>query len=136
MTFTLTGETGTYVTFEACTHINFNTIRTVNTYVFSDDTDAVLDEGKSVDQIIIKGIDNDTFTHVFPVTSIYGRMEIVNDFMDDQETVTLSGMDDSYLNTDYMINNFNFNAIAGTPESYEFSITLERKEDRLPYSEL
>jgi len=135
--FTITGKTsGTYVTFEVCSGVAFNTGRTVNTYVFTDDTADILDEGKNIDQIVVTGVDDDTFGYAFPIGTIYGRAKIINDFMDDQEEIELTGMNDNNLNTDYIVKDFSFNAKAGCPYIYDFTITLERLRDRLPYSEL
>ena len=130
MSYTLSGNTsGIYVTFAVVKRIVLSTTRTVVNYVFADNTDLQLDEGKSIDQIVIYGNDNDTFPNVFPVSTIYGRMNIVNTFMDDKEEITLSGMDDTNLNTEYIINDFSFNQEEGIPSSYDFEITLEGLHD-------
>jgi len=123
---TLTSDTYT-VNLDTITRIDFNVTKVVNTYVFSDDTDAILDEGKSIDQIILNGVQYNNYD---------SSMVSLNGMMDGQEEVVLSGMDDYYINTDYLIDDLSFNAITGTPNVYEFSITLERIEDRLPYSEM
>lgn len=123
---TITSDSYT-VTLDTVNRIDFNTTRKINTYVFTDDSDEILDEGKNIDQIILNGIQT---------TNYNSSMVSLNNIMDSQEEITLSGLDDNYLNTEYMINDLKFNALTGTPAMYEFSITLERMYDRLPYSEL
>ena len=137
MTFTITGNTsGTSITFEFCSRVDTSVTKNVTTYVFTDDTATILDEGKTLDQIVLTGTDNENFPNISPSSNIYTRMEIINTFMDDQEEISLSGMDDTYLNTDYYIHDFSFNAKPGQPDLYDFTITLERVRDRIPYSEI
>ncbi len=124
----LTSDTHT-VNIDTIKNINFNTTRVVNTYVFSDDTDAVLDEGKQIDQIVLNGVQYNNH---------HDSMVSLNGMMDLQEDVVVSGLDDYYLNTDYLMYSISFNQTASQDAAgiYNFSITLERIEDRLPYSEL
>jgi len=124
------------VQFEIVTGISQTHTKIVNTYVFTDDSDEILDEGKSIDQLIITGVDSNNFSNVLPVGTIYSRANIVNQLMDDQEIVTIKGLDDTYQNDDFVIKSFSFNQKAGEPEVYGFNITFERVRDRLPYSEI
>ena len=55
MAVTLTSST-TSLTLDTVEKIEFNTSRTVNTYVFTDDTAGILDEGKNIDQIVLTGV--------------------------------------------------------------------------------
>jgi len=106
--------------------INFNTTRNVTTYVFSDDTDEILDEGKSIDQIILSGVLYEDH---------YDDVKTINDIIDAQEIVELKGLDDYYLNDEYMIIDFSFEQSAGEDAAgvYHYSITFEKLKDRLPF---
>jgi len=124
MVVILTSSTDSVV-LDVVKNISFNTSRVVNTYVFTDDTAAILDEGKNIDQIVVSG--------VFHGSSFSSYANTINTMMDRQDEITVTGFDDNNLNTDYIINDFNFDATGGRPEVYDFNITLERLRDRLPY---
>ena len=121
MNYTLTGDTST-VTLNNPININFSTTKNVVNYVFADNTDIQLDKGKSIDQIIITGLETSTAS---------ANMNSINTFMDNQEEITVAGLSDTNLNTEYIINSFSFNQEAGWVDRYSYVLTLERLHDRL-----
>jgi len=121
MSYTLTTDTAS-VTLNDPMGIDFTTTRNIVNYVFPDDTDEQEDEGKTIDQITLSGME---------WASAAANMEIINTMMDDQETVTMTGLSDSNLNTDYRVNAFSFNQQGGWVNRYKYSLTLERLQDRL-----
>jgi hypothetical protein len=142
-------STSTVVALDIVERIDFSTSRKVATYIFGDGTESILDEGKNVDHIIIHGVDYGEDIEDpgagFPLTFSIGffpqytyrnpsiKMDLLNGIMDDQEDVTVSGLENSNLNTDYLITDLEFNQEAGesTVPLYRFSLTLERKYDQL-----
>ena len=102
--------------------IDFSTTKNVVNYVFADNTDIQLDKGKSIDQIIITGLETSTAS---------ANMNSINTFMDNQEEITVAGLSDTNLNTEYIINSFSFNQEAGWVDRYSYVLTLERLHDRL-----
>ena len=109
--------------------VDFSVSKNVVNYVFADDTDEQLDEGKNIDQITLHCTQNSN--HIESTTSL-------NNMMDNQETAILSGLDDTNLNTDYLIKNLSYNQKPAESAAgiYNISITLERIHDVLPYSEM
>ena len=61
----------------------------------------------------------------------FDKMQILNTMMDNQETVTITGLPDNNLNSDYLIRSLNFNHIPGTINIYRYNITLERLHDSI-----
>lgn len=103
---------------------NYNRIRFLNGGV----------SGSSDSNGIDGWIDNLEYKYEYTTTtgsSASYYTNTLNTIMDNMETVTLSGMDDTNLNTEYYISNLEFNRPAGQPDIYNCSITLERKYDRL-----
>ena len=122
-------SSGNSATLNTVEKVEFNTQRNINTYVFTDDTASILDEGKNIDQVVLTGVLK---------SSGITTSGTINDIMDDQMDVELSGMDDSNLNTEYIIKDFSISQGRGEGASdlYHYTLTLERLRDRLPYSEL
>lgn len=100
--------------------VDFGSSRNVVNYVFADGTDIQSDEGKSSDYITISG---------FEFTAPYSKMYHLQEMMNEQEEVTLSGMADSNLNEDYLITDIQFDEQGGQVDRYNWSITIERKYD-------
>lgn len=98
------------------------TVKSVENLVFNDGTDAQLSRGKMSDSLTLSGQETSSATL---------NMEMLNTFMDAQRIVTVSGLPDSNLNTDYRIVNLGFSQEAGMMNRYNYSIVLERIFDRL-----
>ena len=134
----------TEVDLEIIERIDFSTSRNIQTFTFGNGDEELIDAGKSVDQIILNGV-NYSVVHrgvFFPLTfpiewpddyDSKRDMNLINGMMDRMEVVTLSGMSNTNLNTDYLISDFSFKQGAGEGSIplYRFSITLERKYDQL-----
>ena len=120
---TLTSTT-TAVTLEIVERIDEAMANTVNVYTFGDGTEELLDEGRNSHSITITGVDK---------TDPVNRLEWVNTIMDNQEEVAVTGLGDTYFNTDYRIIDLNIEQGPGEGACplYHFSITLERIRDRL-----
>lgn len=99
-----------------------STVNSVQNIVFNDGSDVQLNRGKMSDNLTLSG--NET-------SSATGRMESLNVMMDDQEIVTVSGLDDSDLNTSYHIVSLDFSQEVGMFDRYSYSISLERIYDKL-----
>ena len=121
MSYTLSGDSVT-VTLRNPERIDFSTTKNVVNYVFADNTDLQLDEGKTIDQIIIRGVET---------SSASSNMNKINAFMDGQEEITVAGLSDTNLNTDYIVNDFSFNRGMGEVDRYSYDLTLERLHDRI-----
>ena len=137
------------VTLDIVDRVDFSTTSNIQTFIFGNGDEELIDAGKSVDQITINGVNyltdivdqGATFPLTFPIRFLpkYTRSspaiksQLLNQMMDDMEVVTLSGMENSNLNTDYLITDFSFEQGAGEGwvPLYRFSITLERKYDQL-----
>ena len=89
-----------------------------------DDVDRQLDEGKSIDNIIMTCVQTTA-----PNTAI----DDLNTIMDKQEDVIVSGLDNARLNTEYIISELEFNQGPGDADApvYFFTLILERKFDVL-----
>lgn len=99
-----------------------STTNEIQNLVFSSGRDKQLNRGKTNDSLTLSGTET---------TDAVARMEGLNTFMDDQIILTLSGLPDTNLNTDYRISNLDFVQEAGYPDIYNYNITLERINDRL-----
>jgi len=137
-------STTTVVHLDIVEKIDFATSRNITNFTFATGNDAQIDMGKNVDQIIVHGVDYSVehrgvfFPLTFPIEwpadyDAYRDMELINGMMDDQEVVTVSGLANSNLNTEYLINDLEFSMQSGDGAIplYRFSLTLERKNDIL-----
>jgi len=102
------------------------TSKIVTTFLFQDQSDAILDTGKSNHQITLMGKEYDEVQ-----VNVHTKMNVVNQMMDSREVVALTGMDDSWVNQNYFIAELDFSRVAGEPNIYKWSITLERIRDVL-----
>lgn len=96
--------------------------KSVQNLVFNDGTDVQLDRGKTSDSLTLSGTET---------SSVTSNMNDLDTFADTQVIVTVAGLPDSNLNTDYRISNFDFNKEAGMVDRYRYNISLERIYDRL-----
>lgn len=110
----------TYIYLDMPTAMMESTTKTVQNIVFNDGNDVQVDRGKTGDALTLSGTET---------SSVTATMQDLNTIID--EIVTVSGLPDSNLNTDYRISNFDFNQEAGMPDIYSYNITLERIYDRL-----
>ena len=113
---------GTDVTLADPSGMQENVSKNVQNLVFNDGSDRQLDHGKTNDTLTLSGRES--------VAAVVD-MEQLNTFMDDQRIITVSGLPDSNLNTDYRIICLDFRQEAGYINRYSYSITLERISDRL-----
>jgi len=121
MSYTITGMSSS-VTLSDPTSISIGVVKKVENYVFADGTDSQLDRGKSSNYITISGVET---------SNSRGKMNTLNTMMDNQEDVTITGLPDSNLNSDYLIRSLNFNHIPGTIDVYRYTISLERLYDSI-----
>ena len=118
------------LTVTGTTSVNLNTpsilteriSKNVKNMIFTDNTDTQLDRGKNSDSLILSGTET---------TDVSTKMNSINTLMDSGEEITLSGLDDTNLNTEYIITDFEFNQKAGTTNIYTWTITFERLYDSL-----
>lgn len=103
--------------------IDYTVTKNVTTYGFADNTYAIEDMGKATEQITLNGCQVDK--------SGWTESTTIHNMMDSQEDVTIYGLPDTDLNTDYLITNFNVNKKTGEPYNYYYSLTLERLRDRI-----
>ena len=96
--------------------------KNIENIVFNDNTDIQLDMGKNEYSITLNGLE---------VSTASAKMQTINNMMDAKETVTVTGLDDSSLNTDYVIRDFSFNRNSGEIDRYSYSLTLERIHDNI-----
>ena len=120
MTFTITSTTTAVILRDE--RIDFGTTREIANFIFGDGTDIQTDMGKNSDYITVSGSE---------ATYCYSKMYELNRIMNLMEDVTLSGMADSTLNTDFLISDLNYTHEGGQLNRYNWSNTLERKQDRL-----
>jgi len=110
------------VTFSMVNRVDFSTVRNVKTVIFGDGTDIQVDYGKENDYIIIGGTEN---------TNPETKVENFNIMVNRGEDITLTGMNDSNLDTDYKVVSFDYKRTYKNINVYNFSITLERLHGRL-----
>jgi hypothetical protein len=90
--------------------------RKIKRHLFADGKYEVLDIGRAKKTLVLTGKEwetSDTKMNTLKTMTHYGKY------------VTLSGLDDTNLNTDYYIVDFNFTRKAGEPIIYNWSLTLE-----------
>ena len=100
--------------------VDYVTSRRVRNYVFDDGTDVQVDVGKQNEGIILHGTET---------SDAVNKMYWVNQVMDNQEEVTLSGMTDTHLDADYLISNVDYSQKMGWIERYDWSISFERVDE-------
>jgi len=59
------------------------------------------------------------------VTNANNKMQDLKDICHYGAKVTIAGLPDTNLNTDYMVRDFNFTPPTGTVDQYNWSLTLE-----------
>lgn len=94
----------------------------IDEYSFGDGTDARLNMGKTSDVVNIKYFCSQTDEWL-------ARLD---ELCEDGVEVTVSGLQDLYLNTSYLIVDYEVKQDTNNPCTYEISISLERTMDRLP----
>ena len=104
--------------------IDYGITKDVQTFIFNDDTVAVADFGKTGTSITLTGF-------YYENNGEWVDISVINDMMDDQEDVTITGLPDTELNTVYKIRDFGFTLTGGEGFHYKYTLTLERKYDRL-----
>jgi hypothetical protein len=121
MTFTLTSDSYNVTLREPSKLISY-TGKNISIYKFQDGTNGILDKGKRVFQITMDGTEyNDT------QSTTHTNMNKLNQIMNAQEPVILTGLSDTNLNNkEYYIVGVSFKRPIGEPNTYYWSITLER----------
>lgn len=114
------GDTAAYLNIP--TSLMESTTKTIQNLVFNSGNDVQLDRGKTGDALTLSGTETSSAT---------ANMESLNTFMDLKRIVTVSGLPDDNLNTDYRISNLDFVQEAGFVDVYNYNITLERIYDRM-----
>jgi len=94
----------------------------VETYTFASGDVKILNKYKSADRLTL----NYTLT-----SEAFAAVNYLNDIMDGQVNVSVTGLNDTNLNTSYLISSVNANQKEAYDDMYELEITLERKYDRL-----
>ena len=96
--------------------------KNVETYTFSSGDVEILDKYKNSDRLTL------TWT---TTSNTYNIARYINEIMDEQDYIEITGLDDINLNTSYYISNYNIEQTQGYNDKYDMSITLERRYDRL-----
>ena len=121
MSYTIT-STSSSVTLNDPSSISIGVVKKVENYVFADGTDRQLDRGKNSNYITISGVETN---------NAQGKTNTLNNIMDNQEDVTVTGLPDSNLNSDYLIRSLEFRHMPGTINIYRYTISLERLHDNI-----
>lgn len=120
MTLTLTGTNST-VTLTDPKTVSTTTVKNMSILTLYDGDEKAVDRARTSDGITLTGTQT---------TSAYTKCKTLNQIMDGENEVTISGLADSNLNADYRIGNFSFSADIGYPTNmYDWTITLERMRD-------
>lgn len=90
--------------------------RNIEKYVFRDGTYTAQDIGKSGITLELTGMEYSTATATFSTIYI---------MMNSGEPVTITGLPDTTMNDDWLINNFEYNAVTGIPNLYQWNMTLQ-----------
>jgi len=117
MSITITGDSGS-VTLNDPQGLIKTVSKRVETFIFADSTEELIDYGKTQDQITITGIETE---------NAEAKMQLLNTMMDNGEIVEVSGFSDSSLNTYYHISDLRFERRPGGVGIYWYSLTLEKK---------
>jgi len=119
MSLMLTSTT-TVLTLNDPKTVNITISKKVETIYYTDGTDMQRDKGKTVHGLTITGLEyNDT----------NNSMEYINNMMDNQDVITVSGLGHNDLDTNYIVSDFNFKREEGEPNSYYYTLILERIRD-------
>jgi len=102
------------------TNVSVGIVKKIENYNFADGSDAQLDRGKTSNHITISGVET---------SNSKDKMSTLNNIMDNRETVSISGLPDSSLNTDYHIRSLSWQHIPGTMNVYRYNIVFERLHD-------
>jgi len=94
--------------------------KNVDNIVFNDGTDKQVDMGYTTFTLTINGME---------YSNADDKMQTINNIMDNQEEILVSGFDDTSLNTYYLINDFSFTRESGMVDRYNYSLTIERIND-------
>jgi hypothetical protein len=88
----------------------------LKTFQFWDTGSLTIHVQKETDSITINGVSE---------TSAFTTMQDIDWIMDSGDEVTISGLDNTLLNTTYQIESFNYSVESGTPSVTFWDITLE-----------
>lgn len=121
MTFTISDGSST-VTLCTPDSLTESVSTNLSNIVFNNGNDVQMTYGKANDTLILGGVEYD---------DAFSIMQSLNTFMENRAPVTVAGLPDSYLNTDYYLTGVNFELQAGYIDIYNYNITLERRFDRL-----
>jgi hypothetical protein len=108
--------TSSTVTLHMCNVAQKTYTRSIDKYLFKDGSFAAHDIGKDNLDLTLAGTEWSTATTRF--ASIYNMMGQGTE-------ITLSGFDDTTINTDWLIKDFRYNAIEGVPDVYNWNMTLQ-----------
>ena len=96
--------------------------KSIQTYTFASGDEEILDMDKTSDRLTLS----------FNITSnAYNIVKNLNDMMDSQDVVEVSGLENDDLNTFYHISALTSNQDMAYDDKYDVSITLERKYDEV-----
>lgn len=90
--------------------------RNINRHIFSDGDYRVDDYGRSNKTLTISGTED---------TNAFTKMNTLKTMTHYGSSVSVTGLNDTNLNTDYMIVDFHYNQEEGVPSVYYWSLTLE-----------
>jgi hypothetical protein len=99
------------------TNISKSHVRNIKEFLFWDGSETISDWGKQSETIIISG---------FEYSSATQSMKKVEEMMRNRYQVSITGLPDSEMNTDYIIRNLDYERRGGNVDIYEYTLTLER----------
>jgi hypothetical protein len=122
MTITITTDTST-VTWRHPESIIRTLTSQIDTYNFSDGTETSDHNRKTGDQI--------TMNFLLNHNTLNEDLETLNTIMDDMEQITITGLPDTHMNTQYQIADLSTSKKPGDRDRYRVSLSVNRKYNRL-----
>ena len=119
MTYTFASTTTTITLTPPVEAFNLDENRNVIGFHFWDDSDKVVDTGKSSRAIMLSGVETD---------DAYDKMSEFDWIAEAGDEVTISGFDDDNIDTTWYIEDFSYNVEGGTPSVTFWNVTLEKSE--------
>jgi len=101
-------------------NLNMQHSRQTSRFTFPDGGYEVKDMGRQGKTLMLEGIIVDASK-----TDLYDKSQTLADMVHYGAPITISGLDDTNLNTNYYIRNFNYEQRGGEPYLYKWALILE-----------
>lgn len=118
-TFTISSTT-TVVTLQQPISITDKDGEEIKVFSFFSGSQDAVNVGKQSDEITITGIET---------TSSFNNMEKLDWLTESGDTITIASLDNTYLNTTYIIMSFEYNVGQGESGACFWTMNLEKKPD-------